>query len=192
MKMQYLMRLLHTVSSVSLALLAAVSFFFIVVWPGLSSRSALHERLQALHLQEQKFGLATQQTPVLEKELEELAGLETNQEGFLKEKPPALAVADLQQMLSSIVDEAGGALISTQILQEADGNNLFPAITVKVNLRGATESLQQILYRIDTSRPQLILDNLRVQKKQSTGAPGIDELEIRFDLTAYIYQPEIS
>ena len=192
MKMQYLMRLLHTVASVSLALLAAVSFFFIVVWPGLSSRSALHERLQALHLQEQKFGLATQQTPVLEKELEELAGLETNQEGFLKEKPPALAVADLQQMLSSIVDEAGGTLISTQILQEADGNNLFPAITVKVNLRGATESLQQILYRIDTSRPQLILDNLRVQKKQSTGAPGIDELEIRFDLTAYIYQPEIS
>ena len=163
-----------------------------MVWPGLSSRSALHERLQALHLQEQKFGLATQQTPVLEKELEELAGLETNQEGFLKEKPPALAVADLQQMLSSIVDEAGGTLISTQILQEADGNNLFPAITVKVNLRGATESLQQILYRIDTSRPQLILDNLRVQKKQSTGAPGIDELEIRFDLTAYIYQPEIS
>ena len=192
MKMQYLMRLLHTVSSVSLALLAAVSFFFIVVWPGLSSRSALHERLQALHLQEQKFGLATQQTPVLEKELEELAGLETNQEGFLKEKPPALAVADLQQLLSSIVDEAGGTLISTQILQEADGNNLFPAITVKVNLRGATESLQQILYRIDTSRPQLILDNLRVQKKQSTGALDIDELEIRFDLTAYIYQPEIS
>ena len=192
MKMQSIMRLLHTVSSVSLALLAAVSFFFIVVWPGLSNRSALYERLQSLHLQEQKFGLATLQTPVLEKELEELAGLETNQGGFLKEKPPALAAADLQQLLSSIVDEAGGILISTQILQEVDGNNLFPAITVKVNLRGATESLQQILYRIDTSRPQLILDNLRVQKKQFTGAADIDELEIRFDLTAYIYQPEVS
>ena len=192
MKMQSIMRLLHTVSSVSLALLAAVSFFFIVVWPGLSNRSALYERLQSLHLQEQKFGLATLQTPVLEKELEELAGLETNQGGFLKEKPPALAAADLQQLLSSIVDEAGGILISTQILQEVDGNNLFPAITVKVNLRGSTESLQQILYRIDTSRPQLILDNLRVQKKQFTGAGDIDELEIRFDLTAYIYQPEVS
>ena len=192
MKMQSIMRLLHTVSSVSLALLAAVSFFFIVVWPGLSNRSALYERLQSLHLQEQKFGLATLQTPVLEKELEELAGLETNQGGFLKEKPPALAAADLQQLLSSIVDEAGGILISTQILQEVDGNNLFPAITVKVNLRGSTESLQQILYRIGTSRPQLILDNLRVQKKQFTGAGDIDELEIRFDLTAYIYQPEVS
>ena len=192
MKMQSIMRLLHTVSSVSLALLAAVSFFFIVVWPGLSNRSALYERLQSLHLQEQKFGLATLQTPVLEKELEELAGLETNQGGFLKEKPPALAAADLQQLLSSIVDEAGGILISTQILQEVDGNNLFPAITVKVNLRGSTESLQQILYRIGTSRPQLILDNLRVQKKQFTGAGDTDELEIRFDLTAYIYQPEVS
>ncbi len=187
-----LKRLLHSSISVSLTLLGVGALFFFVVWPALSSRAALQERLQALQLQEQKFGLATLRTPALEKELEELAAREINLEGFLEEKPLALAAADLQQMIGSFVEEAGASLISAQVLQEADNDSPFPAIIVKVNLHGNTDSLHKILYRIDTSRLQLLADNLRVQKRQSGGNPSVDELGIRFDVTAFIYRPESS
>lgn len=187
-----LKRLLHAGVSVSLALVTVATMIYTVVWPALSARTLLQERMQALQFQGQKFGMATLQTPVLEQELEELAGLETNREGFLEHKPPALAAADLQQLLTSYIEQAGGALLSAQVLQEADGNRLFPAITVKVTMHGATESLQKLLYRIDTGPLRLFPDNLRVQKRQFSGNPALDELEIRFDATAFIYQPETS
>lgn len=184
--------LLHAMVSAGLALITVAAMIYTVVWPALSARTLLQERLTALQFQGQKFGVATLQTPVLEQELEELAGLETSLAGFLEHKPPALAAADLQQLLTSFIEEAGGALVSAQVLQEADSNRLFPAITVKVTMHGATESLQKLLYRIDTSRLRLFPDNLRVQKRQFSGNPALDELEIRFDVTAFIYQPEAS
>ena len=192
MNRQNLKRLLHALLSVSLALMTVTTVVYTVVWPALSARTLLQERLQALQFQGQKFDMATMQTPVLEQELEKLAGLETNRERFLEHKPAALAAADLQQLLASFIEDADGALVSAQVLQEADGNRLFPAITVKVTMHGATESLQKLLYRIDTSRLKLIMDNLRVQKMQFSGNPALDELEIRFDVTAFIYQPEHS
>ena len=187
-----LKRLLHALLSLSLALVTLAVMIYTVVWPALSARTLLQERMQALQFQGRKFGLATLQTPVLEQELEQLAGLETGLEGFLEDKPPALAAADLQQLLNAIIEDAGGALVSAQVLQEADRAGLFPAVTVKVTMHGATESLQRLLYRIDTGRLRLILDNLRVQKRQFSGNPALDELEIRFDVTAFIYRPELS
>lgn len=187
-----LKRLLHALLSLSLALVTLAVMIYTVVWPALSARTLLQERMQALQFQGRKFGLATLQTPVLEQELEQLAGLETSLEGFLEDKPPALAAADLQQLLNAIIEDAGGALVSAQVLQEADRAGLFPAVTVKVTMHGATESLQRLLYRIDTGRLRLILDNLRVQKRQFSGNPALDELEIRFDVTAFIYRPELS
>lgn len=187
-----LKRLLHTMVSVSLALMTVAVMVYTVVWPALSARTLLQERLHALQFQGQKFGIATLQTPILEQELEQLAGLETGLEGFLEDKPPALAAADLQQLLNTLIEDAGGALVSAQVLQEADRADLFPAITVKVTMHGSTESLQKLLYRIDTSQLALIPDNLRVQKRQFSGNPALDELEIRFDVTAFIYRPEVS
>ena len=187
-----LKRLLHALLSLSLALVTLAVMIYTVVWPALSARTLLQERMQALQFQGRKFGLATLQTPVLEQELEQLAGLETGLEGFLEDKPPALAAADLQQLLNAIIEDAGGTLVSAQVLQEADRAGLFPAVTVKVTMHGATESLQRLLYRIDTGRLRLILDNLRVQKRQFSGNPALDELEIRFDVTAFIYRPELS
>ena len=192
MNRSHLKRLLHAALSASLALIVVMTMIYTVVWPALSTRTLLQERLQALQFQGQKFDVATMQTPVLEKELEELVSLETNLEGFLDHKPRALAAADLQQLLNSLIEAAGGALLSAQVLQEADSDSLFPAITVKVTMHGATEVLQKLLYRIDTSRLRLILDNLRVQKRQFSENPALDELEIRFDVTAFIYQPAIS
>ena len=49
------------------------------------------------------------------------------------------------------------------------------------------------MYRLEINRPLLLLDNLLVQKRQRGDAAGgrdADELEIRFDVTAFIYQSQ--
>ena len=185
----------HMALSAALALVAAGLLFFTLVWPALSTRAAFHERLELLQFQQQKFTAAAARAPALEKELETLAGVKTDQGGFLEEKPRDLAAADLQQLLASLIEQSGGELISTQVLQEIENESVFPEITVKVYLRGATESLQELVYRLEINRPLLLLDNLLVQKRR-LGDPGsrneADELEIRFDVTAFIYQSDAS
>ena len=183
----------HMTISAALALVALGLLFFILVWPALSGRAALHARTEALAFHKQKFSLAAEQVPGLEKELESLAGVEVNQEGFLQEKPRALAAADLQQLLGALTEQTGGALISTQVLQERDNERTFPGVTVKVFLRGATGSLLKLMHRLETNQPLLLLDNLLVQKRRRAGDSSrrdVDELDIRFDVSAFIYQSE--
>lgn len=181
--------------SAALALVAAGLLFFTLIWPALSTRSAFNERLESLQFQQQKFTAAAARAPALEEELETLAGVKTDQGGFLEEKPRDLAAADLQQLLGSLIEQSGGELISTQVMQEIDNESVFPEITVKVYLRGATESLQKLVYRLEINRPLLLLDNLLVQKRRLGDAGSrneADELEIRFDVTAFIYQSDAS
>lgn len=183
----------HMTLSVALAVVAIALLFFTLVWPALSSRAALHERMETLAFQKQKFSASAEQIPDLEKELEPLVGLEVNQQGFLEEKPHALAAADLQQLIGAVVEQTGGTLNSTQVLQEVDGESIFPRITVKTHLRGTTQTLLKLVHRLETNQPLLLLDNWYIQKQRQSGdvnRRGPDELEIRFDVSAFIYQAE--
>ena len=183
----------HMTLSVALAVVLMGLLFFALAWPALSSRAALHERMETLAFQKQKFTIAAEQVPGLEKELQPLVGLEVNREGFLEEKPRALAAADLQQLLGAIIEQTGGILISTQVLEENDNESIFPQIIVKTHLRATTESLLKLVYRLETNQPLLFLDNLFIQKRRRSGDTGrrdVDELDIRFDVSAFIYQAE--
>lgn len=183
----------HMTLSVALAVVAMGLLFFTLVWPALSSRAAFHERMETLAFQKQKFTTAAELIPGLEKELEPLVGVEVNREGFLEEKPRALAAADLQQLLGAIIEHTGGLLISTQVLHEANNKSIFPQITVKTHLRGTTQSLLKLVHGLETNQPLLFLDNLSIQRRRQAGDSNrhdVDELDIRFDVSAFIYQAE--
>ena len=182
----------HALLAAGLMLVAAGLLYFILVWPSLAGRTIFLERLERLQFQQQKLTETVTLTPFLEKELAVLSGLEIDQSGFLEQKPRDLAAADLQRQLSLLIDAAGGSLVSTQVLPNKEGEDIFPAITMKMRVRGTIESLRRILYRFDTGQPLLFLDNLLVQKRRRSdeSAPrDADLLDIRFDVTAFIYAP---
>ena len=180
----------HFSLSAGLALAVAGLGAFILIWPALSLRTALNERLETLQINHQKFTRTAVRTQDLEKELAELTGLEEKQEGFLQEKPVSLAAADLQKLVEALVAETGGILLSTQVLQFDDEAAHFPAITLTVHLRGAIETVQQLLYRIDSSQLLLLLDNLLLQEshREQRAANEAPQLDVRFNVTAFIYQ----
>jgi len=128
--------------------------------------------------------------------LEQLrAGLPT-EAWYLSETTPALAAAGLQQLLHRQVNSSGGQVISTQILN-TDNESPLQAVSIQVHLRGELGHLVDLLYAIESGRPVLFVDNLRVlsnprrqvrsvrtrdARQRSAMIPALD---IRFDLTGY-------
>ena len=183
----------HALLATSLMAVACGLFYFILIWPALAGRAAFQGHLEELQLQHQKWTETATLAPILEKELAALSRLEIDRSGFLGQKNRDLAAADLQQRLSLIIEEAGGSLISSQVLPATnEDENLFPEITMKMHMRGNIASLRDILESFNTGQPLLFTDNLLVQKRQRSGEPArqdVDKLDIRFDVTAFVYTP---
>jgi len=179
---------LHALLAVGITLILLWALYYALLWPALSSRAVSAERLAALHFQQQRFeqlARAPEQpgaAPAL------LIGPDSAE--FLPEQAPALAGAYLQQRLSALVTEAGGALLSSQVLSNHADNSLFPAVTVKASLNCSMVMLHRLLYRIESHRPVLLLDNLLIQARNAGAPAEPDELSIRFDVTAFIYRAQ--
>lgn len=179
-------RRLHALLAVGITLILLGALCYVLLWPALASRSSATERLAALHFQQQRFGQLAVSPPEPDAAPALLVGPDPS--GFLAEQPAALAAARLQQLLSGLVAETGGVLLSSQALPGNADNNLFPAVTVKISLNGSMATLHQLLYRIETHRPVLIPDNLLVNTRTAGGPADPDDLGVRLDVTAFIYQ----
>jgi general secretion pathway protein M len=106
---------------------------------------------------------------------------------------PALASADLQTRIKGIVTDAGGELISTQVIPERTEDQ-FTRIAVKVRLNGSTGVLRQVLYDIESAQPVLFVENLNVRPIRMPPRPGQkktegpDRLSVDFDVIGYMSQ----
>ena len=180
----------HGLAAAALTLVVGAALCYALVRPGVASRIAFAERWQTLQVQRQQFMATAAAAPALERQLQVLAGLEAGQQGFLEEKPHALAAADLQQLIQALVSETGGSLTSTQVLPGADDARLFPEVSVRTRLRCNTRSLQALLYRIDEGPLLLRVDNLRALRQQADSradARNVRYLDVVLELTAFIH-----
>lgn len=149
----------------------------------LESRLAVYERLAE--------GL-----PEAREHLSEIQSSQPTDDWYLAESTPALAAAGLQQLLHRQVSSGGGQVISTQILNRDDDAPL-KSVSIQVHLRGELSDLVDLLYTLESGRPVLFVDNLRIlsnPRRQTRSArtsqlrerlAAIPDLDIRFDLTGY-------
>ena len=84
---------------------------------------------------------------------------------FSRQGTVALASADLQQVIKNAIASAGGQLTSTQVLPSKNEGE-FTLIAVKVRMSGDIEALRSVLYRIETSVPLLIVDELDIRPER--------------------------
>jgi general secretion pathway protein M len=75
---------------------------------------------------------------------------------------PALAGAELQRELQDMVRAAGARLINTQFLP-AGADEQPPRVRIRAQFQGTTESLLDVIYRIEQARPFLFVDQLSVR-----------------------------
>jgi general secretion pathway protein M len=112
---------------------------------------------------------------------------------------PALAAADLRELIGEVVADSGGQLVS---VQEYEADNLpgTRAIGVRAHLTGEAQNLSDILYALETARPAIFIDKLtvstsrratarnnrRLRARPNSSVVRRNSLDIRLDLSAYI------
>lgn len=97
------------------------------------------------------------------------AGDESSDEGggesaYLEGASEALVAADLQNRVKTVVQDNGGVLNSTQIL-ETTSESGFRRLAVRVRMSAGMDALYKVLYELETQRPFLFIDNIDINAR---------------------------
>ncbi len=103
--------------------------------------------------------------PELEKAIQSIRDDQRTAAYFLPPAPPALAAADLQQRVKSLVEGAGGNLLSVQALPVVEEGGVV-RVAVGVTVQGDVGMLQKTLHGLESQVPLLFVDNLEVSARQ--------------------------
>lgn len=109
---------------------------------------------------------------------------------YLNGATRALASAELQAYARDLIDSAKGDLLSTQpiVRGESEAERM---VRVNVSMKGDVESLRQVLYRLSTGQPVLLIDEVLIRRNKSTVTQSDDEevddtLDVQFTLIGFV------
>jgi general secretion pathway protein M len=149
---------------VPLLVLAAVAL------PWLQRMEGLDESISAAEDQLLRYRRLVATLPMLRAELDKVNSNRDFKAFYFSAKTPALAGADLQRKVQDIVSAAQGRLISTQLLPEEKEEQ--PArVRLRTQIQGSTDTLLQVLYRIEESRPFLFVEQVSVRSSARPEQP---------------------
>lgn len=179
----------------ALALLAAVPIlaYAFVVGPVIAAYRDAGEAITQAQRLLQSYRERAEQRPQLAQLLadqEERAGSIT---GYLEAVDDALAAAELQDRVKSVVEEAGGDLRSAQSLK-VEPVEAVPGVRragLKVRFAADIDSLAAILYELETGEPYLFVEGLSIreprrQRRRRDEPEQAPELDVVIDLYGYM------
>jgi len=103
--------------------------------------------------------------PRLEKAIQAIRNDQQTAAYFLPQAAPALAAANLQQRVKSLVEEAEGSLLSVQALPVIEEGGMT-RVAVSATVQSDVEALQKVLYGLESQMPLLFVDNLQVTARR--------------------------
>lgn len=126
--------------------------------------------------------------------IEETIAEVTKREGrkyYLKGLSPTLAAAELQGLVTRIIESQRGRVISSQVLplSEESKTHGLHKVTINVQMAASIVPLQSLLYVIETTEPYLFVEKLFVSSNYSRGykpVPGIQpEFQVQLTISGY-------
>ena len=190
----------HGALSVGILLLGLICAYFLLVYPALAKRTEMNETFSDLEFQYNRFASSIREKEGIQTELESLRNSGMDQSQFLQENSSALAAAELQSRIKSLIENNSSDLVSTQVTPN-NAEEAFPMITIKVHMRSSIDSMKEIVYQLETDEIVLLIDNLYIQarsqptrnvrNRQSVKQSTTSEiLDVRFDINGFIFQDE--
>jgi general secretion pathway protein M len=181
----------------ALSLLLAVILVLIatIIWPIIDQSRQNKQKIEDLTMRLQRYKqVAAGKKQVIEKLNSSKDALNDNNQ-FFKSKSYALASADLQQLIKDAIKNSGGQVTSTQVIPETNEGQ-FSRVAIRVQLSATTAALNKILYIVESSRPILIVDNLRIRSsrgiydRQLRRRVETDVLTITLEVSGYLQDKE--
>jgi general secretion pathway protein M len=182
----------------ALGLLLAVMLVFsaLVIAPVINKGLELHEAKNALVFRLQQYDRILARKEAVVASMEQIKAQHQEQGYFNSQSTGALASADLQEFIKKTIVEAGGQLTSTQALPLSTKDK-FSRITVRVRMTGSSEVLRSVLYKIETSIPLIIIDQIDirptrgVRNRLTRQIEASNELSVNFQAVSFMRgQPE--
>ncbi len=181
----------------TLLVLVALLILAAVALPWLQRMGALDASIEAAEDQLLRYRRMVATLPTLRAELDKVNSNQDFKAFYFSAKTPALAGAELQRKVQDIVSAAKGRLISTQLLPEEE--NEQPArVRLRTQIQGSTDTLLQVLYGIEESRPFLFVEQVSVrssarpEQAEPAGRPvrrvpvnEAGELTVRLDIFGF-------
>ena len=113
---------------------------------------------------------------------------------FNRQATDALASAEMQEFIKKTIVDAGGQLSSTQALPVTN-KDAFKRITVSVRMTGSSQVLQSVLYKIETSEPLIIINQLDIRPMRGTRnkvtrqIEDSNDLNVNFQAVSFMRKP---
>ncbi|MDH3639910.1 MAG: type II secretion system protein GspM [Gammaproteobacteria bacterium] len=169
--------------AVGLLILAVAVVYLAVVHPYLDTYRDYRANIATLTERLQRYqAIAASRSDIMQR-IRQVRGSRELKQSFLNSKTPALASAELQQYATRAINQSGGQLLSTQVIPPQDDSGMVAA-TIKIGVRGTSETIQKLFHALERGRPMVVLDNLTVRNHQRRASK--EALDIRFALTAYL------
>lgn len=144
------------------ALFIPAALVFGLGWPWLEYVRNLEHEIETIDDQTARYHRLLQTLPGLQAELDQVRSNEDVKDFYFDAKTPALAGAQLQGEMQSMVKASGGRLVSTQVLASAEDEQP-PKVRVRAQIQGKTDALLEILYQIEKARPFLFVDQMSIR-----------------------------
>jgi general secretion pathway protein M len=107
---------------------------------------------------------------------------------FLNSATPALAAAELQEKVTSILGESGVRANSIQILPHKD-EGLYRQVSVALQLSAPLSAVKAMLYGLESAHPYLFIDNFSVRMTNMlavrTELAAEPDVVVQFDVTGF-------
>lgn len=183
----------------AVALLLAVIALLLggIVQPLLRYYLSTEEEISSLEQQLEVYRRLARQLPEQEQRLAQLQQQDPAALLLFQESRPALAAANLQQLVGQLVAQVGGQVVSTQIMPSERSAAPLPEIALRVQMRGDSPALVGVLHGLAYNQPLLLTTDLTVigsaglrpiQRLRRNRQTGAQPLEMSFTVVGYTRQ----
>lgn len=148
-----------------------------------------------LRMQLARFEAVAAQREPLQQQLASIRASREDEGLFLQENNFNEAAAAMADRLGQMVEAEAGEncqIVSRQPVRPRVEER-FERVTVNVRMRCYAEDLLQILYRLETEPPQVLIDELnvlrpRARRGRNNQPATVQPLDIRFNMSGYLKQ----
>ena len=171
--------------------IVAVLVFFV---PLINKKIELDEIKNNLAVRLQQYERILANKEAVAANMADITNTNEAQSYFNSQETDALASAEMQEFIKKAIVDAGGQLSSTQALPVGSDDN-FNKITVRVRVTGNSEQLRTVLYKIETSEPLIIIDQIDIRPMRGTRnrmtrqIESSNELNINFQAVSFMRKP---
>lgn len=178
---------------IAVGLLAAVIliFVFVVITPIVGKGMALHDTKETLVFKLRKYERILARKDAVTEGMDKIKAQHLSQGYFNTQGTGALASADMQEFIKKAIVDAGGQLTSTQALPVSNKDG-FSRIMVKVRMTGNIEVLRAVLYKMETSVPLIIIDQIDIRpmrgirNRKTRQIESSNELNVNFQAVSFM------